>query len=180
METSLKCRVPANEFKDFLMANYTEVLKYARWVAQYHKNRNSLEIAQETYCIAIEKYTQYNPAYTVQVWIHEIAKNLSLQKVAKADMHARHEEKIYLAGASRGEVDSPLDTMCVNDDIEVVQKVLAELSERDRQIVLWKVQEDCTYAEIARRLGNSLTIARIDQIFKKFCQIAREKVETVA
>jgi RNA polymerase sigma-70 factor (ECF subfamily) len=55
---------------------------------------------------------------------------------------------------------SPSGHAMRNEQAVAVTQALRRLRERDRQVVLWRYQEDCSFEEIGRRLGGSAEMAR--------------------
>jgi RNA polymerase sigma-B factor len=57
-----------------------------------------------------------------------------------------------------------------------LRRALAVLSERDRQVLAWRFEEDCTQSEIAARLG--LSQMQVSRIIRRILDNTRELLET--
>lgn len=56
-----------------------------------------------------------------------------------------------------------------------LRRALDELSERDRQVLVWRFEEDCTQSEIAARLG--LSQMQVSRIIRRILDTTREMLE---
>ena len=65
----------------------------------------------------------------------------------------------------------------VGDAIDLIdlRRALATLSERDRQVLKWRFEEECTQSEIARRLGVSQM--QVSRIIRRLLDRTRELLE---
>ncbi len=56
-----------------------------------------------------------------------------------------------------------------------LRTALKQLSERDRQVVVWRFEEECTQGEIAERLG--LSQMQVSRIIRRILDQTRELLE---
>ena len=56
-----------------------------------------------------------------------------------------------------------------------LRRALAELSERDRRVLVWRFEEECTQSEIAERLG--LSQMQVSRVIRRILDQTREKLE---
>ncbi len=56
-----------------------------------------------------------------------------------------------------------------------LQRGLAKLSDRDKRVVVWRFEEECTQSEIAKRLG--LSQMQVSRIIRRILNHARELLE---
>ncbi|MGH9175089.1 MAG: RNA polymerase sigma factor [Vicinamibacterales bacterium] len=117
------------------------------------------DIVSETMVAALEGIGRFDPERgTVAGWLFAIA----ARKVA--DRGRRRGRMRRLVGRLRGGEGSDedvLETVIRGEDAALVQRLLAGLSERDRELVLLRYSAGLTSTEIAETLGISSGAARV-------------------
>jgi len=71
--------------------------------------------------------------------------------------------------------DSPETQLSLQEERRHAKDALAELSAREREVVLLKLEEECSFAEIALRLG--ISKPRAHQIFAQAMETLRVRIE---
>lgn len=95
---------------------------------------------------------------TLSTWLSVIARRIALRKL----LGARREpaNPLYAAPADRElaaqPLDDPLVHMIRNENRRRLDEALAELSERQRELVRLHYLDGCSYREISQRLGMSI------------------------
>jgi RNA polymerase sigma factor (sigma-70 family) len=93
-------------------------------------------------------------------FLFETARNLCLHRHRTAGRDARALERFGSTNASAGAPD-PLDALIAARDIENVQRALAALDERDRDVLLWSYRDGLDTVQIGERLAISPGAVRV-------------------
>ena len=96
----------------------------------------------------------------------DVGVEVSLDKVKAAGIMDRN---LVLNGSS------PSSVMMKQELGDVIQVALTQLTERERQLLIMRFREQCTYEEMGRRLGYSPVAAR--KAFRKAVARVREQVD---
>jgi RNA polymerase sigma-70 factor, ECF subfamily len=122
------------------------------------------EIVQETFLNAFRGARQFRHEASLGSWLHTIATNIARNRYHYWRRRKR-DATFSLDATSQGEFHAAfLDAMAVeastaaseaerSDFVDQVERGMARLSERDRQILLLRNGQHAPYAEITRTLG---------------------------
>jgi RNA polymerase sigma-70 factor (ECF subfamily) len=85
---------------------------------------------------------------------HSYLRQVILNKIRDQVRRARIRERVYeQAGAPPGSVTSPLEDAIGAEALERYEKALERLGEDDREIIVARMEMDCTYEELAELTG---------------------------
>ncbi len=131
------------------------ILRYARRIyrAVYFIVRNledAKDITQETVYRAYRSLERFDPAKPFYPWLHQIARNLSLNYIARAEHRnvGLPEEELI---ASR--MVDPEAVAIRSEEAASLYRAIDRLNPDHREIIMLKSFGDCSYAEIAEILG---------------------------
>lgn len=149
--------------------HYTQIYRYVRRRSATHEDAEDL--AQMVFVEAAARLDQFKPGGTpVLAWLYTVAQ----RRLADAARRAR------LGGESLAELDA--DRLRVIDDAEygpnvaaAIGRTIAELPERQRRVVIMKLLEGRSFAEIAARVGS--TEAACKMRFARGLEALRERLE---
>jgi len=110
------------------------------------------DLRQETRVRVFRNLSQsrFDRRSSLRTYVHRIAKNVCIDASRLA---WRHYEKPGVAEARRGRSTGEADEASMARDF--CRKVLHGLKDSDRQLVSMVFHENCSYSEVARRLGIS-------------------------
>ncbi len=157
-ESGLPRRDRVIDWGEFLAAN-------DRWlrtvVAARLRNRSAVEeVMQEVHLAALAQHAPLLDRERASPWLYRVAVLQSLLYRRKQGRQRR-----LLTGYSQRTADAPretigsdpLDWLLADERRTLVRQALAALPPRDAEILLLKYSEDWSYAEVAARLGISIS-----------------------
>jgi RNA polymerase sigma-70 factor, ECF subfamily len=112
------------------------------------------EITQETFLSALRSLRRYREQQSFKAWLYTIAVNHSRSHLRK--QKARERLQSTLAGIFRLEIqkqDSPEEAVILNEKEAVLWKILTELDERHRIVLVLRYFHDMQISEIAAILS---------------------------
>lgn len=95
----------------------------------------------------------FNGHSALRTYVHRIAKNVCIDFVRAAYRRRRHEEESVNAGAEASLEMTRSGSMSAWIDRELLIKILDGFAEQDRRLLELVFIEQCSYAEVARRLS---------------------------
>ena len=142
------------------------------------------EIVQETFVRAFRAAPRFRHEASLGTWLHTITTNIARSRYQYWRCRKRH-ATFSLDTSSQVEMHTAiLDALAVetttaaseaeqNDLVERIERGMARLSERDRQILLLRNGQQAPYAEIARTFGITMgtvksRIARARERLREF------------
>ncbi len=108
------------------------------------------DVMQATYLKVIERGHEANPE-TAKGWLFRVATREAL--ALRRRRSSRDKAHRRLAGAPGRPEAGPDESLIRSETVEAVRKGLAGLPEAERRVVLARVYEDKTFAEIAQGAG---------------------------
>lgn len=113
------------------------------------------DLFQETFLRAVQSAASFDPTKRFKAWISTIAVNLvrddARRKKRRSEVHHDDdEERGPKTLPSRGE--SPEASATRNDEARKIKRILQELTEKEREVVLLHFYEDMTLVETAEAL----------------------------
>jgi RNA polymerase sigma-70 factor (ECF subfamily) len=129
-----------------------------------HNSADAEELAQQTFLRAFEKLGEFRPELRFSAWVYRIAVNL-----AKDHRKSPRRSEIpsgERAGEARtalfaGEVGAPDAPTAARERRALLERALASLSLRDREILVLKDVEELPFEEIRQILGRPVTALKI-------------------
>ncbi|UUO07116.1 RNA polymerase sigma factor [Blastopirellula sp. J2-11] len=119
------------------------------------RNKDDVEDAfQETFAAAISGSDKLRDLERVGPWLYQIAIRQALLFRRKQGRQQRKIEQFAQQAGSPAERD-PLGWLLADERQQQVRAALAELPQRDAEILLLKYLEDWSYQQIADRIGAS-------------------------
>ncbi len=108
------------------------------------------DVMQATFVKVIEQGHQPRPE-TARGWLFQVALHEALAVRRRASVHDRSLQR--LAGRQPRPAISPGDRLLQGETVEAVRKALDQVSDEQRTVILARMYEDKTFAEIAGELG---------------------------
>ena len=139
------------------------------------------DLAQTTFVKAFFALRQYNHAYEFSTWIYSIARNVCLDYFRKRKKEEA-DVSLHIVVGDDGDTEmgelmeedhspDPLKTV-LNDELrEKIEKAIASLPLKLREIVVLRHLEDCSYEEIAQIMN--LPVGTV----KSYLHRARKKLK---
>ena len=163
--------MPARDFS----AVYDEhVWKVYGFFAYRMRNRADAEdLTQQTFERALRSWSRYDPSRaSVATWLLVIARNLLVDHL-RADRSARHQPVDELDSSNAALIDErDQPDLGLEPDLE---RALASLKPRDREIVALRFGAELSGPEIARATG--LSLANVQQILSRSLRRMRVVIE---
>lgn len=127
---------------------YGRRIYYAAY-AFLHNVDDASDIVQEVFLRAFKNLNTFDTSRALYPWLYRITKNLcinAVQRASRRDMTLPPEE--IIAGKGR----DPEAEAVRNEEAAQLQKAIALLPEKHREIIRLKHFQECSYAEIAEIL----------------------------
>ncbi|MDZ4859041.1 MAG: sigma-70 family RNA polymerase sigma factor [Candidatus Hydrogenedentes bacterium] len=127
------------------------------------------DLRQETYLRVWRSASTYNDTFAFSTWVTRIATNLARTQLARS----RNDTGAVSAWARSGgeEAASPLAVRKIfaNEQELFVRRVLEELSDADKELLLMRFQLELTYAQIGEITGcpDSTVKSRMNVLLRK-------------
>ena len=118
------------------------------------------DVAQETFLRLHRHGVDRLPPDEVRFWVFRVARNLALHELARR--RTRHRLRDQVARWLRGESASPEAALARAQDSSLAARLLAELPEDQRAVLLLREQEEMSYRDLARVLDISEAKVRVD------------------
>jgi RNA polymerase sigma-70 factor (ECF subfamily) len=159
-----------DEFIPFMQA-YQDMV-YSTVVRLLGRDAQVEDIAQEVFMKAYENFAQLQASPTQGGWLKTVATNLCLNHLSRyrkrwsffSDMRRDNDDAASddAAAFDVAVPDTLLDEIEAGERAAIVEQALADLPDRQRIPLVLFHFEDLPYAEIATRLGISLSKVKID------------------
>jgi RNA polymerase sigma-70 factor (ECF subfamily) len=163
--------MPARDFS----AVYDEQVwrVYGFFAYRLRSRADAEDLTQQTFERALKAWSHYDPARAgVATWLLVIARNLLVDHL-RADRSTRQQPLDALARTHDTLVDpSPPPDLGLEPDLE---RALASLGEREREIIALRFGGDLTGPEIAHATG--LSLANVQQILSRSLRRLRSVLE---
>jgi RNA polymerase sigma-70 factor (ECF subfamily) len=140
--------VVAQRFEQIVMPHVDSAFNLARWIV---RNRDDAEdVAQEAMLRALRFFTTYNGG-DPRAWLLQIVRNASytwLEKNRPADLAAEFDEHVHSSAAVPAPVNPESLAIAANDR-QQLQRALETLPPKQREVIVLRELEGCSYKEIA-------------------------------
>ena len=121
------------------------------------------ELTQETFVRAYRNLPTMREETKLSTWLFGIARNVALEALrARARDNTRVDLEDRLVRGLRGTEPEPVDRLLGKELNEVIQRSLAALDEDKRLVFTLKVFQQCSYEEIAKITGFSISKLKTD------------------
>jgi RNA polymerase sigma-70 factor (ECF subfamily) len=144
---------PRDAFAELYGSTRTDLLRYL--VRRTSDAEEAADLLAETYTIAWRKLESIPAGDGARLWLFGVARNLLLRSVR------RRRVADALVDRLAGELRSAQPPTPTDDRAERLRSALAELSERDREIVTLTAWEGLAPREIAKVMATSPNAVRI-------------------
>ena len=133
------------------------------------------ELTQETFCRAFRGFDRFRGDSSVFTWLAAIAKRTYFQYIKKTRQNL---EAIDISLVVEGYYQSPAveDTVIMRDIRDGVEKLLYEIPQKYRDVVLLRVYADMSFADVAETLGITENSAKV--IYYRAKKMLKERVES--
>jgi RNA polymerase sigma-70 factor (ECF subfamily) len=118
------------------------------------------DLAQESFLRLHRHGVDRLPGDEARFWLYRVARNLALNEIGRR--RTRHRLRDQLVRWLRGDDAGPEVALSRAEDTSLVQRLVAELPEYQRAVLLLREQEDMSYREIARVLEVSEAKVKAD------------------
>jgi RNA polymerase sigma-70 factor (ECF subfamily) len=108
------------------------------------------DITQETFCRAYRGLRSFDQAKPFYPWVHQIARNLSLNFIGRAE-----HKNVTLPedGSIPAKTEDPIVSVIRTEEAASLYRALDRLTPEHREIIMLKHFSECKYAEIAQILA---------------------------
>ena len=139
-------------FKDLYLQYSTDVYRFAYWLTG--DAADAEDITSETF---IRAWANFQPARTetLKAYLFTIARNFYLQQLRKQKRYGK------LTEMHPDPRPGPEQVAEHNDELQLMKRILKTLPESDRTAFVLRVQNDLSYAEIARILALSEVAVKV-------------------
>lgn len=141
---------------------------YAMALSYLKNAEDAQDITQDTFVRVWEKADQYRPQGSPMAWILTIAKNLALMKLRQGTWRDDLSESEWQA------IPVPVSAVSVEDQA-VLQDALAQLEDRERQVVLLHSVSGLKHREIAALL--ELPLSTVLSKYRRALKKLRAQIE---
>ena len=145
---------------EVLVTRYQDRL-YTAMISVVGSTDEAEDVVQESFIQAYLKLDTFQQNSRFFTWLYRIAFNYALARRRRHRGHLSLEQSREIAGTepiSKGE--SPDKRMTRSEDVQLVHRALAELTEDHRSILVLREMEDMAYEEIADVLRISIGTVR--------------------
>jgi RNA polymerase sigma factor (sigma-70 family) len=118
------------------------------------------EIAQDTFCIAVEKIREFRNECKIKVWLCQIAKNLLYKETEKI--------KKIVNNSFNEEIGEIIDRYNMEEDfiekekVTKIYKQIEELESPRKELMYLRLKLELPFKELGEILGQSETWARVE------------------
>jgi RNA polymerase sigma-70 factor (ECF subfamily) len=120
-----------------------------------HNHEDAADLAQDVFVRAFKGLERFKGDAALSTWLHRIAVNASLNKVAvKRPLEAPIEAAVNMDIDTRAR--DPLDEVLRGERAEQVRRAIAELPPKQRATLVLRVYHEYSHEEIAATLGGSV------------------------
>jgi RNA polymerase sigma-70 factor, ECF subfamily len=137
----------AQRFEQIVMPHVDSAFNLARWIV---RNRDDAEdVAQEAMLRALRFFTTYNGG-DARAWLLQIVRNASftwLEKNRPADLAAEFDEHVHTSAVAP--IANPESLAIAANDRQRLQRALETLPPKQREVIVLRELEGCSYKEIA-------------------------------
>ena len=139
--------VVAQRFEQIVMPHIDSAFNLARWIV---RNRDDAEdVAQEAMLRALRFFATYNGG-DARAWLLQIVRNASftwLEKNRPADLAAEFDEHVHASAVAP--IANPESLAIAANDRTRLQRALESLPPKQREVIVLREIEGCSYKEIA-------------------------------
>ena len=139
--------VVAQRFEQIVMPHIDSAFNLARWIV---RNRDDAEdVAQEAMLRALRFFATYNGG-DARAWLLQIVRNASftwLEKNRPADLAAEFDEHVHTSAVAP--IANPESLAIAASDRTRLQRALESLPPKQREVIVLRELEGCSYKEIA-------------------------------
>ena len=119
------------------------------------------DIAQTTFVRAYRKLHSFRGESSFKTWLYRIAINLSKNYLREK---VRKERLPRLPEAER-EIEVKLEEMIARERSQILREAISQLPERQRLALILRIYEELPYKEIARIMGGSTGLAKVNYFY---------------
>jgi RNA polymerase sigma-70 factor (ECF subfamily) len=138
----------AQRFEQIVMPHVDSAFNLARWIV---RNRDDAEdVAQESMLRALRFFNTYNGG-DPRAWLLQIVRNSSytwLERNRPADLSAEFDEHVHSSAAVAAPANPESLAIAANDRNRL-QRALETLPPKQREVIVLRELEGCSYKEIA-------------------------------
>ena len=116
------------------------------------------ELTQETFYQAVKSADRYDATSTLSTWLCQIAKHLWLQEL---DRRRRKGLPVQLEESLTATDDTPIEHLVSADEKIAVFKVIHQLNEVSKEVVLLRLNGEFSFKAIGEIFGKSENWARV-------------------
>jgi RNA polymerase sigma-70 factor, ECF subfamily len=141
-------KLVADRFEQIVMPHVDSAFNLARWIV---RNRDDAEdVAQEAMLRALRFFTTYNGG-DPRAWLLQIVRNASytwLEKNRPGDLAQEFDEHVHTSAAVPAPINPESLAIAANDR-QRLQNALETLPPKQREVIVLRELEGCSYKEIA-------------------------------
>jgi RNA polymerase sigma-70 factor (ECF subfamily) len=139
-------------FNQLYETHAEDVYRFSLWVTG--DKSEAEDITSETFIRAWSKLSKLRTE-TLKAYLFAIARNIYLQKIRD------HQETWDLDPNLPDPSPGPVELIEVRAELQQIQELILTLPEMDRAAFVMRVQHDCSYYDISRVLGISLSSSKV-------------------
>ena len=125
-----------------------------RYILRLSGNAHTAEeITSETFFKAMKSIDQFRGDCDVRVWLCQIAKNCYYSDIRKNKKTVSSDEaELRIIPDPSSDVT---ENYAVRDDLERIQKILHGISEPYKEVFMWRIYAELSFAQIAQMFGKT-------------------------
>ena len=129
--------------------------------AKRYRGEGAQDLVQEVFLRLIQDMSKLHEVQNLSAWLYRVARNLAIDLARKEErMQRRHQ--LAAVPESQGAITGALET---KEAAEVVSQKLLNLPEKQRDVLVLKVQEPKSYREISQITG--LIVSNVGYLIHK-------------
>lgn len=162
-----------------LFKRYREEI-YALCISRTGGNKEDAnDLVQETFVKVYVNLAKYDPHYTFGQWIYTIARNTFIDYVRRRRDNLSIDAIVSPSVATTS--DEEPDSRLINEQHGVqLDRCMAALPEKYRQMAEMRFQRELSYEEIAEQVGLPIGTVKtqIHRARERLCRLIREQIES--
>lgn len=145
-------------FEEIYSLYHSDVYKFICKMANYNINIAE-DLLQETFYQAFISFDRFRGDCEIKTWLCQIAKNTYYRHIRNEIKKEKLTERICLS--YHGAIDDFTEQAENKELLQAIHKILGELDDRTRNIVLYRMYAELKFSEIAALTGIKESTAKV-------------------
>ena len=118
------------------------------------------DAAQETFLRAYKGLSRYDPERRFATWLLSIASHHCIDRLRRRRIPIRSLDELLPWQQKADDAPGPETTLTVKEDQEAIRKMLEQLGDQDRAVLILRYWYDLSYEEIAQSLSSTVSAVK--------------------